>query len=125
MNDYITLDGKRYKTTKKSWTPETVTPMQSKDYLNGDLNATFGATSLLMWEGVIIAPSTAPTLFGSIKDIDKTLVKRETVSFTDHHGTTYANVHLIGPFAKHSLFPNWDVAGNPIYVSITIKAKYG
>lgn len=125
MNNYITLDGKRYKTTKKSWTPAIITPMQSRDYINGDLNATFGPTSLLMWDGDLIAPSTAENLYGTIADINKTLAKRETVTFIDHHGTTYANAHLIGPFQKRSFFPNWDVSENPIFVSVRIKAKYG
>ena len=121
--DYIILDSKYYRTTHKTWTPEVITPMLSRGLLNGNLDATYGPASWLMWSGEVIAPATASGSYGTIADLETTLKKKATVGFTDHYGTAYTAVHLIGPFPKRSLSPNWDVSDNPIYVQIKIKAK--
>lgn len=124
FHQYIVLDGKQYRTVHKSWVPEVMRPMMSRELLNGNLDATFGASSMLVWEGEIVAPiSVDDSDWGTIADLRTTLKKKVAVAFADHYGSTYAVVNLFGPFPERSPSPVWDGTGNTLYVKIKIKAK--
>ena len=53
MNNYITLDGYKYKTNGKAWTPSGVKAGSVRLNLDSTLDATYGSGTLLRWEGEI------------------------------------------------------------------------
>ncbi len=122
MNDYITLDGHRYKTSAKTWHPEPNVPGSARILLNGDLDATFGAASVMMWTGEIIGPVTATDPWGTIADLRTTLAKRQTFTMVDHYGTSYTVVFQ-GPFPERSLTQKWDSPTNEIMVKVRVMGK--
>lgn len=122
MNDYITFDSLKYRTNTK-WHPEPFVPNTSRELLSGNLDLTFGNTSLIYWIGEIVAPVTAPGAgWGTITNLRASLKKRQAFTMTDHYGTSYS-VHALGPFMERSLSPNWDSATNTIYVGVRLKGK--
>ena len=64
MNNYITLDGQKYKTNGKAWTPATTKAGSVRLNLDGTLDATYGAGTLLRWEGEIKVRVTIEAGFG-------------------------------------------------------------
>jgi len=123
MNNYITLDSKKYFTHGKSWHPEPITPQTVRVMLNGNLDVTYGAGSLQIWVGEIEGHVTSPgSGYGTIADLRTSLLKKQTLSFTDHYGTTYT-VAAQGPFAERSLSVKWDGTGNVIFVKTRLIAK--
>lgn len=120
MNDYITLDGYKYRTPARSWVMTNHKPASVKPTLIGETDATYGPVTILEWRGEIAGPVTAPGAgWGTIATLRATLKKRSTLSFTDHYGTT-RTVNVLGPFIERSLTPNWDAPSNQIYASVTI-----
>jgi hypothetical protein len=120
MNNYITLDGKKYKTIHKQWTPGSDKPATLRRTLLGSLDVTYGPGTFNDWQGRIEAPITPiDGTWGSITDLRLTIVKLTSVSMTDHYGVTFT-VHILGPFAEESRSPVWDGASNMIYVKMRI-----
>ncbi len=127
---YIILDGYRYKTLAKGWTPQTLRPATPRLTLLGDMEATFGAGALSKWEGMIsvshgetdITPADG-TQYGSIYTLRRTLKKSQQVSFTDHNGITYSEAVLTGPFNEQTAINVWNSSSNKYYVSLQITAK--
>lgn len=127
---YVILDGYRYKTLAKQWKPATVRPASARLTLLGDFEATFGAGSLMKWEGLIAVPhgETAPlpadgSQYGNIVSLRDTLKKRMALSFVDHNGDPYPESVLIGPFDEQTLINVWNSASNKYYVRLQITAK--
>jgi hypothetical protein len=121
LNDYITLDSKKYRTSAKTWHPEPNIPATERVLLNGQMDVTFGKASLLIWIGEIEGPITAASGWGTIVDLRTSLLKRQLLSFTDHYGVT-RNIKATGPFKERSLSSKWDGASNTIYVSVKFTA---
>jgi hypothetical protein len=120
MNNYITLDGKKYKTIHKQWTPGSDKPATVRRTLLGTLDVTYGPGTFPDWQGKIEGPVTPiDSSWGSIADLRLTIVKMTSLSMTDHYGVT-STVHVLGPFAEESRSPVWDAATNMIYVKVRI-----
>jgi hypothetical protein len=120
MNDYLTLDGKRYKTKADSWKPVYGKPHTERRTLTGALDITYGPGTIFAWEGEIIAPVTAQgTEWGTVANLRTSLAKKQAVSMTDHYGQTY-NVHCLGPHEERSLVNVWDSAVNVFYISVRL-----
>jgi len=87
MNDYITLDGYKYRTPARNWAPAEHKPASVKTTLLGEVDATYGPTTTYEWRGEIAAPVTSPgTGWGTIADLRLSLKKRSALSFSDHYG---------------------------------------
>jgi len=120
MNSYITLDGKKYKTVHKQWTPGGDKPATLRRTLLGSLDVTYGPGTFNDWQGKIEAPVTPiDGSWGTITDLRTTIAKTSNMSFTDHYGTSYT-VHVLGPFQEESRSPMWDGSSNAIYVKMRI-----
>ncbi len=127
---YIILDGYRYKTLAKGWTPQTLRPATPRLTLLGDMEATFGAGALAKWEGLITVPHgevpinpSDGTQYGTIYTLRNTLKKSQQVAFTDHNGKVYSEAVLTGPFNEQSAINIWNSASNRYLVTLQITAK--
>ncbi len=122
MNDYIVLDGKKYRTTHKQWQPLIDRPLLIKKLLSGARNVTFGPAMKPMWAGAVRAVAANPeTGFGTIDDLRTTYNKLSSLSFTDHYGTFYTVV-LDRRVNEQSFIPKWDSASNHFEVNLTVVA---
>jgi hypothetical protein len=120
MNDYISLDGKKYRTTHKQWQPMIDRPVVIKKLLSGSRNVTFGPAMKPIWQGAVRAPvTTSETGFGTIDDLRTTYAKLSTVAFTDHYGTSYTVV-LDRRVNEASFTPKWDGNENKFEVNLTV-----
>ena len=121
MNNYIVLDGKRYKTLADTWTPQSVAPSSAEIMLDGALSTTYGPVSVMRWSGDIIAPVTPDgAAYGSVADLRTSLLKREQLSFSDHYGTAYT-VHAELRSGEKSMGPKWDSPSNEIYFDVALQ----
>ncbi len=122
MNDYITLDGKKYRTTHKQWQPIIDRPVVIKKLLSGTRNVTFGPAMKPIWQGAVRAVASSPeTGFGDIDDLRTTYEKLESISFTDHYGNNYTVV-LDRRVNEASFTPKWDAPSNKFEVNLTVVA---
>lgn len=121
MNNYITLDSKKYYTPFGVWSPPVINkPSTVEITSDGTTDVTYGPASFLSWEGDIEAPVTAPaTGFGTVSDLSTSLAKRQTLAFYDHYNTQYS-VHAIGPFHSRSISPKWDSASNVFLITVNL-----
>ncbi len=118
MNDYITLDGYKYRTPARNWAPAEHKPASVKTTLLGEVDATYGPTTTYEWRGEIAAPVTSPgTGWGTIADLRLSLKKRSALSFSDHYGVRVRT--CTGPFPERSLSPS-GTAHEHIYKTIAI-----
>lgn len=109
MNAYITLDGKKYATLQKDWTPVYDNDRTVRHTTLGVADVTFADGDRYEWEGTLVAKATPETGYGSRSDLVGTLAKKSRLSFTDHYGTT-VDVVAIGPFRQRASVPDWEVA---------------
>ncbi len=121
MNDYITLDGFKYRTTHKQWQPMIDRAVVIKKLLSGARNVTFGPAMKPIWQGAVRASVTPEAGFGSIDDLRTTYYKLSSVSFTDHYGTAYTVV-LDRRVNESSFTSMWDAASNLFEVNLTVVA---
>lgn len=119
MNNYITLDGKKYATQANDWTPMYDKPATARYNLNGGVEVTYGPGVLSSWEGTIRVYQSPPSGYGSLTDFITTYNKLTSVSMTDHGGTTHT-VHLIGAIKQKSLTPMWDSNSNVYFIPVKI-----
>lgn len=118
--NYIILDGKRYATLQKAWEPGMMSPQTTRITLAGDLDATFGAANLFVWEGDIKADITPRAAeWGSPTDIETTLAKKQKLSFTDHYGV--AHTVTVSGYKKRSIQPDYENSDNSLMYSVMIK----
>ena len=118
MNNYITLDGKKYHTVHKQWVPLIDRPVVIKKLLSGNRNVTFGPAMKPTWQGLVRAAVTPETGFGSIDDLRTTYYRLSSLSFTDHYGVT-STIVLDRRVNEQSFSPKWDGASNQFEVNIT------
>lgn len=120
MNKYIILDGKKYATNASNWKPVYSKPHTERRTLTGEIDITYGPSTLFAWEGEINAPVTPRDIgWGTIEDLRTTLLKKQAVAMTDHRGGVY-DVHCLGDFADRSLINVWDSAVNVFYVNVRL-----
>lgn len=118
MNDYITLDGKKYMTTR-NWEPQEQKPMTARLLANGNLDVTYGEGTLGQYSGEIIARiDEARQDYGTSSDLETSLRKKEGLVFIDHDGVQHT-AH-IGSFKRRSLKVNWGAAGNKFYYQVVL-----
>ena len=122
MNNYITLDGKRY-TTVANWTPVTEKPYTERYTLSGALDITYGPATPTAWEGEIVAPVTPRSFaWGDIDDLMTALAKKESVTLYDHDGVSHT-VHCLGSHERRSLINVWDDDQNVFYVTVRLVSE--
>ncbi len=122
MNDYIVLDGFKYRTTHKQWQPMIDRPVVIKKLLSGARNVTFGPAMKPIWMGAVRAVAANPeTGFGTIDDLRATYNKLTSLSFTDHYGNVYT-VALDRRVNENSFTPMWDANENKFEVNLTVVA---
>jgi hypothetical protein len=120
MNKYVVLNGKRYVTLAKQWTPTFAKPMLVRQTLLGETDATYGPGVQRGWAGEIKAPVEAPSAeWGTITDLMAAIGTLAAVPFVDHYGEA-CSVHLTGPGAMRSLHNMWDAASNAFYVQVLL-----
>ena len=120
MNNYIVLDGLKYKTPGKSWNNITTKPGTVRYTLLGAIDGTFGAATLFDWDGEIEGPVTPQDgTWGTITTLRASLAKLSALSFTDHYGNSFT-VICQGPFKERSLMNMWDSPSNTIFVQAHI-----
>ncbi len=122
MNDYIVLDGFKYRTTHKQWMPMIDRPVLIKKLLSGARNVTFGPAMKPIWQGAVRAVAANPEPgFGTIDDLRATYNKLVSVAFSDHYGSAYT-VALDRRVNENSFSPQWDAASNLFEVNLTVVA---
>jgi hypothetical protein len=120
IRNYITLDGKQYKTPAKTWEPTPTRPATVRRTLLGRGDATFGANSWREWRGEVEGPVTSPgALWGTLGDLRASLVKRQVLAFEDHYGNS-CSVVALGPFAERSIMNVWDDPENSIFLTVAL-----
>ena len=119
MNDYVTLDGKKYATIHGQWTPSTDRPVVFRRLLSGNTNVTFGPASNKRWRGTVTAAVTPATNYGSIDDLRATCEKLEILVFIDHYGVTH-NVVIDRAVEESSKVPKWDSPENKMHFNLTM-----
>lgn len=120
VNDYITLDGKKYRVPSKTWEPSINKPETVRVTLSGALDLTYGPSVFKEWIGSIEAPVTPiDSSWGSVADVRTSLAKKSSVTFVDHYGTSYT-VAVSGPFRERSISPKWDASTNVILFDVRI-----
>ena len=119
MNDYVTLDGKKYPTIHGQWTPSTDRPVVIRRLLSGSTNVTFGPASAKRWRGTLKAAVTPEVGYGSIDDIRTTYEKMESLTFVDHYGNTHS-VIIDRAVDEGSNVPKWDSPENKMHIKLTV-----
>jgi hypothetical protein len=119
MNNYIVLDGKQYKTPSRAWNAVETKPATVRNTLLGEIDVTFGSTTIQEWQGMIEGPTVATPPWGTIADLRATLRKTTTVVYTDHYGLVTYDVVCVGPFKEESFSPKWD--GDSNYININAR----
>jgi hypothetical protein len=120
MNNYITLDGKKYKVPSKQWLPVTTKPNTVRLTLLGEVDVTFGSCVIKEYQGQIEGPVTPQDAsWGSITDLRDTLTKRQEITMIDHFEETFTVV-CIGPFKEESFMSAWNAASNHFNITARI-----
>ena len=118
MNDYITLNGKQYK-TMRGWEPELVKPSTDRMTLAGDFDVTYGPGSTWEWNGEIKVPNTGDATWGGLTDFQTLMALRTNMTFIDHAGTSHT-VHALGRFSRRTLHTLWDATSNEYYFTVRL-----
>jgi hypothetical protein len=119
MKNYIILDTKQYMTVFGEWQPLINKPSSVRYLWNGNTDVTYGPGLPQEWRGMVRVPVTASGSWGSISNMRTTLMKKQSVSFTDHYEETYS-VHIIGEITEDSFTPGWDNATNVFHIPVRL-----
>lgn len=119
MNNYMKLDGYKYKTPAKNWRPVPAKPATTRVNLDSSTDVTYGPATIHQWIGDIIAPAVADGGWGTKDTLDVTITKRSAVAFEDHYGDA-CDVHVLGTLDAISLSPMWDGASNEWLVAVVL-----
>jgi hypothetical protein len=122
MNDYVMLDGNKYKAIFGQWAPERAKPSKIRMTLSGGVDAVYGPGVFKRWAGVLIAvndPVKIADGFGSREDLEAAYDKARDVAFVDHEGDAY-NVHMMGTLKQRQLTPVTDSDNNRFHYSISM-----
>lgn len=120
MNDYVTLDGKKYTATHGKWTEVIVVPATIRKTLSGVTDVTYGPATYQEWRGEMRAyPGTPPVGYGTWSDLKTSLQSLAGLSFTDHFGNAHT-VHFGGEAHNTSLSPVWDQDSGKMFVMVRL-----
>ena len=119
MNDYIILDGKRYRTAAESWEPNEERPMVVRRLMSGASNVTFGPATFAGWRGIILVDVTPQASFGTIDDMRATYRKRQALTFTDHYGNSHSVV-IDRAVGEKSISPMWTAVDNTFRINTSL-----
>lgn len=122
MNDYVMLDGNKYKAMFGQWSPELAKPSKVRMTLSGSPDVTYGPGVFTRWAGMLITyadPTQIADGFGSRFDLENTYSKGREVAFTDHEGNSY-NVHFVGTLKRKQLTPVTDSVNNRFFFSVAL-----
>jgi hypothetical protein len=119
MNDYITLDDKRYGVAAESWEPNEERPMVLRRLMSGSTNVTFGPATFTGWTMTVMANVGAVAPWGTPADLRTTYKKRSTLSYTDHFGASHTVV-IDRRVGERSLSPQHDAPDNTIRMNLVL-----
>jgi len=119
MRNYITLNGKKYKTQSANWTETEVNARQTTRLASGKGDVTFGGSGYFMWTGTLIAPVVAETGWGTKDTLANAFRKKTKLAYEDHLGTAY-EVAIGSRMEKRSQLPDWDNVENVFHVFMEI-----
>jgi hypothetical protein len=118
MNDYITLDGKKYHTST-NWLPSNSRSMTARRLLSGATNVTWGPATYKSWNGNIVVDVTPAAGFGTIADLRAAYETTSALTYVDHYEGIYSVVMDRG-VDERSLSPMWTAPDNTINVTVTL-----
>jgi hypothetical protein len=119
MNDYITLDGYKYRTAAENWEPNEERPMVIRRLMSGSSNVTFGPATFTGWRGIILVDVTPAAGFGSVDNMRATYRLRSQLGFTDHYGNSY-NVVIDRAVGEKSISPMWTAVDNVFRINLSL-----
>ena len=119
MNDFISLDGKRYRCAADQWEPNEERPMVIRRLMSGNSNVTFGPATFTGWRGVVNVEVGAVAPFGTIDDMRATYRKRQALAFIDHYGNNYSVV-IDRSVGERSLSPKWTAVDNIFKINLSL-----
>jgi hypothetical protein len=119
MNDYITLDGKQYRTAHETWEPNEERPMTVRRLMSGGTNVTFGPNTFTGWGGTVMADVSAVAPFGTPTDLRTTYKKRSALSFIDHYGNSHSVV-IDRRVGEKSISPMHDAPDNTFRMNLAL-----
>jgi hypothetical protein len=121
MNNYITLDSLKYKTSAASWTVLTGAPRSARITLSGALDSAYNSSNAKQFNGQIIAPVTAEGAgWGTVINFRATAAKTQNLTLTDHHSVSYTIIMRV--VEELSLSPMWDGVENEWHMDVEILA---
>lgn len=122
MNDYISINTKKYPTSANAWEPQIQKPSTFRLLLNGNTDTTYGAAKMAIWEGeIVVKVGEARSGYGTPSDLETALNTLGNITFIDHYGTTYSVV--VQSWRRKSLGPKWDGSTNRLHYIVTLKGK--
>ena len=121
MNAYITLDGKKYATVQKNWSPASQKSVTIRPLADGDMDVSFGNGNIRSYKGEIVAVADETrTGWGTSSDLVTSLDKMQVLTLIDHNNNTY---NCVCQGWKHrSLTPKWDSGKQYYEVSLVVYA---
>jgi len=120
MNDYIVLDGKRYKARFPQFDRLRRKPSRERMTLGGKLDVTYGPAVWVLWQGPLVVDYTpGDTLYGSSDELDVTFDKTVALTYIDHFGTAFTPP-IVGNLPRQSLTPVHDGAENRFLYTVRI-----
>lgn len=121
MNDYVTLNGKRYTAPFGMFAPRRSKPSRVRYNLSGALDVTYGPALPLVWEGKLKVPAVEADSDpeGDIDDFRVAIALKTSMAFIDHYGNSYT-VHLLGNFVEDPKIPVLDSVDNVFYIPVRI-----
>ncbi len=120
INNFITLDGKKYKTSANNWLEIENSPRQHKRLLSSAGDISFGVNTFLAWKGdIFVDVSPTDILYGSFDDLQTTFRKKSSLTMIDHYGVS-RSVVMGGTMEKRSILPDWADPSNEFHISVEI-----
>jgi hypothetical protein len=119
MNDYITLDSKRYRLAAETFEPNEDRPMTVRRLMSGATRVTFGPATFTGWSVTVMADVSAVAPFGTPADLRATYKKRSVLTYTDHFGATHSVV-VDRRVGERSISPVHDAPDNTFRMTLTL-----
>lgn len=119
MNNYIVLNGKKYKTLAADWTPVPIKPATSRYLLSGAVDVSYGPGVYREYRGVLLVPQAPAEGWGGRADLEAAFEQRRGLDFTDHEENVRV-VHLFGELPRQSISPRWDSPSNEFRVPVRL-----